>query len=552
MDKIWLQHYPSYVPDQVTLSHVSLNQFMDEKIAEFSDATAYEHFGHRMSYRTFGQQVTALAAYLQQSLGVEPGDRIAIILPNCFAALVSLFAVLKVGAVVVNLNPLYTRDELTAMLKDAGVKVTIGVSFLIPTLSNISREVDLGSIIVAGIGDGFPWHKKVLINVAVWWRYRNPIFRPKCFKAFAQVLSLGSTVKLQTVDIQPEDLAFLQYTGGTTGTPKAAMLTHRNVLMNIQQTLAWFEGKIALGKEINLLALPLYHIFSLTVNCFLFFAVGGKNIIVTNPRDLTGLIKQIRHVSLTYFVGIGTLYHKLLQHPQISLVDFQSLKFCIAGGMAVQAGTVAAWQQLTGKQIVQGYGLTETSPILTVNPLNDVEFTGAVGFPLPSTDIQIVDEAGSVLALEIVGEVCVRGPQVMQGYWHEKALTEQVLTQEGWFRTGDLGYLDKTGLLYLVERKKDMVIVSGFNVYPSEVEAIFLQHQAIDEIAIIGVADEMTGEALKAFVVPKSADLTVAALKVFANQALTRYKQPKHYVFCDSLPKSPVGKVLKKVLVDYE
>jgi long-chain acyl-CoA synthetase len=551
-ERPWLDHYPVGVPETINIDdYASVVAVMEEAFAKFADRPAFTNFGKTLDYRQIDEMSAQFAGYLTGVLKLVKGDRIAIMLPNVLQYPIALFGALRAGLIVVNTNPMYTARELRHQLEDAGAKAIVVLDNFAATLQEVLAQTHVEHIVTTGIGD-LLGVKGVLINFALKHvKKMVPAYHlPKAVR-FSETLSQGKAHPLKPVQIAHDDVAFLQYTGGTTGVAKGAMLTHGNMVANMLQAGAWFSAKIRPGEEIIITALPLYHIFALTCNCFIFLRFGGQSILITNPRDMPAFVKELAAVKFTSITGVNTLFNGLLNTPGFDQVDFSQLRMSFGGGMAVQRAVAEKWQKVTGCALIEGYGMTESSPVATINPLVDgARFSGSIGLPVPSTEIGIQDDDGKPLPMGDVGEICIRGPQVMKGYWQQPGETEKVLSSDGWLRTGDLGRIDETGLVYIVDRKKDMILVSGFNVYPNEIEDIVMQHPGVSEVAAVGVPDEHSGEVVKLFVVRKDPSLTTEALKEFCRENLTGYKRPKLIEFRDELPKSNVGKILRRELRD--
>ena len=536
----WIASYGTQIPAEIDAdAYPSLVQMMDAAIARYRGRSALRSLGNTLSYGEFDARARAFAAFLQQRLGVRKGDRIAVMLPNVLAFPIALLGIARAGAVQVNVNPLYTPRELQHQLDDAGVEVMVVFNGSTPTLAEIIGETGLKTVITASLGDG---GATALPSPPVDARLAGTL-------SFADALSQGSDLPFAPVDINGDDLLLLQYTGGTTGLSKGAALSHRNLVANTEQFKAFMPMRE--GEEVIVTALPLYHIFALTVNFITMFSVGAENWLVANPRDGDGLVDTLKQARPTVFTGVNTLYAGLTMHPRIDEVDWSRLHLAVGGGAAVIDATSAKWKQITGTFIREGYGLSETSPVLSFNPAHAGEFSGTTGLPLPSTDIKLLDERDCEAAIGAAGEICVRGPQVMRGYWNQPEANAEAFTADGYFRTGDIGMFDERGLLKIVDRKKDMIIVSGFNVYPNEVEAVATACPGVAECACVGVPDDKTGEAVKLFVV-KAPVATLCADEIVAHCRATMagYKVPRIVRFVDSLPKSNVGKILRRELRD--
>ncbi|HOW61000.1 MAG TPA: long-chain-fatty-acid--CoA ligase [Candidatus Contendobacter sp.] len=550
MEKIWLREYSPGVPAEADLNEFSsLKDILEKSCQRFSDLPAYSNMGVTLRYRDIDRLSRAFGAWLQQTLGLGKGERVALMMPNVLQYPVALFGVLRAGLIVVNVNPLYTPRELEHQLKDSGATVIVILENFAHTLQEVLDRTPVKTVITTQLGDLFPFPKRPLVNFVVK-RVKKmvPAWSIPGAIPFRQVLSEGASKTLADVPLDHEDLAFLQYTGGTTGVSKGAMLTHGNLVANLQQASAWLSPVSKPAEEIVITALPLYHIFSLTANCLTFMRVGGHNILITNPRDMPGFVKELSKVRFTGISGVNTLFNGLLHTPGFERLDFSALKLCLSGGMALQRAVAERWQQVTGVSLIEGYGLTETSPAVTFNPLTVIEYNGSIGLPFPSTDLSIRDDDGRELGIGEAGEICVRGPQVMRGYWNRPEETAQVMTADGYLRTGDIGVMDERGYTRIVDRKKDMILVSGFNVYPNEIEDVVAHHPGVLEVAAVGVPNEKTGEAVKLVVVKKDPALTAETLIEYCRQNLTAYKVPHLVEFRTELPKTNVGKILRRLL----
>jgi long-chain acyl-CoA synthetase len=549
MEKIWLKNYPAGVPAEIDLSeYASLNHMFTRSCRKFADLPAFRSMGCTITYRQLERLVRDFAACLQNLEGLEPGSRVALMMPNILQYPVALFGILRAGMMVVNVNPLYTPRELRHQLKDSGAEAIVVLENFAHVVEQVLPDGPVKYVVTTQVGDLLEFHRRSVVNFAVRrvkkmvkpWRIPHAV-------RFRTALSRGARSKFAEVEASQDDIAFLQYTGGTTGVSKGAMLTHRNMIANLLQAKAWIYSVLEDGREIGVTALPLYHVFSLTMNCLLGVQLGALNNLVANPRDIPGLINEMKKNRFTLFTGVNTLYNALLNNPELGAIDFRRVKLMLAGGAAVQRAVAERWRAATGKPIVEGYGLTETSPFVTSNLL-DSEYNGSIGMPLPSTDVSIRDDDGREVALGEEGEIWVRGPQVMKGYWHRPEETSNTITSDGWLRTGDVGRMDRQGLIRITDRKKDMILVSGFNVYPNEVESVLASHPGVLECAVIGVPDPVTGEAVKAFVIAKDPELKMESLVQFCRQNLTNYKVPKLIEFRTELPKSPIGKILRREL----
>ncbi|MDF2867458.1 MAG: long-chain acyl-CoA synthetase [Gammaproteobacteria bacterium] len=550
MEKIWLKTYMQGVPAEINPdSYGSLADLFTQCCQKFADKPAFSNMGTVISFRELEKLATDFAAYLQHKLGLRQGDRIALMMPNILQYPVAMFGALKAGLIVVNVNPLYTARELVQQLSNAEADAIVILENFTSVLQEALSQVSVKNIIVTQFGDLFPYPKALLINfVLKYIKKMVPAWNIPQAIPFKSALKQGAQIKFTPYEIKGSDIAFLQYTGGTTGVAKGAELSHRNLLANIMQIYAWTDHLTEEGEEIIITALPLYHIFSLTANCLTFFKLGAHNVLVTNPRDIPQFVKLLKKVPFTIMTGVNTLFNALLNNPEFHQVDFKHLRFVIGGGMAVQQAVAERWQRVTGVPILEGYGLTEASPVVCVNPLNVQAHNGSIGLPLPSTEVKICDEAGNELPLGEIGELWIKAPQVMRGYWRAPEETQKILTAEGWLLTGDMAKLDQAGFVYLVERKKDLIIVSGFNVYPTEIEDILAKHPGVLEAAVIGVPSSNTGEAVKAFIVKKDPTLSEEDIIAFCRKQLTAYKVPKQIEFREELPKSNVGKVLRRKL----
>ena len=552
MEKIWLKEYQEGVPAEIDIDeYSSIKEMFERSCAEFGDLPAYTNMGHSMSYSELEEKSRFFAAYLQGSAGFERGDRVAVMMPNVLQYPVAVFGILRAGLVVVNVNPLYIERELVHQLKDSGAKAIVVLENFAHTLAKTLDTVEIEKIFVTGIGDLFPFPKSILTNFVV--RHVKkmvPAFNLPGAISFASTLKEGKWLKYNDIDLGHDDLAFLQYTGGTTGVAKGAMLSHGNMVANMQQAVAWLGPELRKAEDVVITALPLYHIFSLTANCLTFMRVGGNNVLITNPRDFEGFVKELSKYPFTYISAVNTLFNALLHTPGFEKCNFTSLRLSLGGGMAVQRPVSEHWKRVTGNNIIQAYGLTETSPAACINPLHKPEFNGSIGLPISSTDASIRDDDGDELGIGEIGELCLRGPQVMKGYWNRPDETAKVMLDGGWLRTGDIARIDEKGYVYIEDRKKDMILVSGFNVYPNEVEEVMTGHPDIVEAAAVGKPDERSGEVVKLFVVSKNPDLTEADVAAYAKANLTGYKRPKEIEFREELPKTNVGKILRRALRD--
>jgi long-chain acyl-CoA synthetase len=548
MERIWLKSYPPGMPSDINTERFSsLVAMAQESLTEHADHKAYVLMDHAITYRDVDRLSAAFAAWLQRR-GCNKGDRIALMLPNVLQYPVAMLGALRAGLVVVNTNPLYTADELRHQLIDSGATAIVVLENFCHVVQQVRPDTRLREVIVTGVGDMLPWPKGALVNFVIKHvRKQVPDWNMAGAHRFRDVLRECAGRAPVPVPLSQRDLAFLQYTGGTTGVAKGAMLSHGNMVANVLQSQAWFE-QASITYATYFIALPLYHIFSLTANCLLFMRVGGTGIMVPNPRDFPAFIKLLCKYPPVVFNGVNTLFNSLLNTPGFDRIDFRKLVACVGGGMAVQATVADKWQKATGRPLSQGWGLTEASPVVAVCRLNDTVFTGAAGLPLPSTEVTARDDAGSDVGLNTSGEICVRGPQVMQGYWNRPDETAMVMLPDGWLKTGDIGRIDDQGFVYLEDRKKDMITVSGFKVYPNEVEDVATMHPGVFECAAVGQPNEKSGEVVVLYVVRKDPDLTAESLVAHLRQHLTSYKVPRHIYFRTELPKSNVGKILRRAL----
>jgi long-chain acyl-CoA synthetase len=550
VEKIWLKAYPSGVPATIRYDEFrSIGELVDASVKKFADRPAYHNMGKEITFADLDRLTRAFGAWLQAK-GLGKGARVAIMMPNVLQYPVALFGTLRAGCTVVNVNPLYTPRELEHQLKDSGAEVIVILENFAATLAQVLARTDVKHVVVAALGDmlGF---KGVIVNLVV--RHVKkmvPAYALPGALKFNDVLAEGARHELKRVAVGHDDIAFLQYTGGTTGVAKGAMLLHRNILANIEQAAAWLTPGLAGETAIIITALPLYHIFSLTVNCLSMMKVGGLNVLITNPRDIPAFVKELGKHPYNLITGVNTLFNAFLNNPDFKALDFSKVRLCVGGGMAVQKAVADRWKQVTGKVLLEGYGLTETSPCATMNPLDLKDYNGSIGLPLPSTEIDIRDDQGRSLGIGEVGELCVRGPQVMKGYWQRPEETAKVLGADGFLATGDMATIDDKGFVRIVDRKKDMILVSGFNVYPNEVEDVIAMHSGVLEVCAIGVPDDKSGEAVKVFIVKKDAALTEEALRKHCEANLTAYKRPKLIEFRTELPKTNVGKILRRALRD--
>jgi len=554
MEKVWLNSYPKGVPEFAELGEFnSLAHMFDESAERYSHLPAFANMGASLSFSELNIESYNFAAYLQTELGLVKGDRVAIMLPNILQFPVALYGVLRAGLVAVDVNPLYTAHELEHYLKDSGAKAIVILENFADVLAEIVEGTEVENVVLARVGDMLGFPKSLLVNfVLKYIKKVIPSYKLNNLILFNEALAIGQQRQLEKPELTRDDLAFLQFTGGTTGLAKGAMLSHGNLLSNVSQAGAFVGPALEEGKEVVITALPLYHIFSLTANCFLFTKIGGLNYLITNPRDMKGFVKELSKIKFTVITGVNTLFNGLLNTDGFSDIDFSSLKVTLGGGMAVQESVAKEWQDTTGCVLAEAYGLTEASPAVTMNPFNLEEYNGTIGLPIPNTEISIQDDDGKHLGIEEAGELCVRGPQVMQGYWNRPEETKNTITEDGWLKTGDIAMVSEDGFVRIVDRKKDMILVSGFNVYPNEVENAVQSMAGVLEVAAVGVDDDESGEVVKLFIVKKDPALTEKDVMAHCEDRLTRYKWPKHIEFREDLPKTNVGKILRRALRDGE
>ena len=547
MDRIWLQSYPPGVPADVDPSELrTLKELIEKTCSEHADRVAFIQMGSRLTYRQLDEQSRAFAAWLQQE-GFGKGDRMAIMLPNTLQYPIAMFGALRAGLTVVNTNPLYTAPELEYQLRDSGAKVILVIENFAHIVQKVLPNTSLKRVLVTSAGEFLSFPKSWVVNYVVRHvRKQVPAWSIQGAVPLKSAIAAGRGTPLSPVEVGPDDLAFLQYTGGTTGVAKGAMLSHGNVSINVLQAGAWI-GKDFQNGGVLITAIPLYHIFALSGNCMMFARLGWTNVLIINPRDLPAMIGEMRRHPCNYISGVNTLFNALLHAPGFDKIDFSGLKVTLGGGMAVQATVAQRWKEATGNRLTQAWGLTETSPAACINP-PDVDFNGSIGLPISSTEVAIKNDAGDDLAIGEIGEICVRGPQVMKGYWNRPDETAKVMLAGGWLRTGDVGRMDAKGFVYIEDRKKDMILVSGFNVYPNEVEAAVVTHPGILEAAAVAQPDEHSGEVVALFVVRKDAKLSEKDVIEHARKSLAGYKVPKHIYFKSELPKTNVGKILRKAL----
>jgi long-chain acyl-CoA synthetase len=551
---IWTKHYPKGVPtsveDEIARYSSALDVF-EEACKQFPMRPAFSNFGKTITFSELNRKAECFAAYLQNELKMKKGDRIAIQMPNCLQYPIALFGSLKAGLVIVNTNPLYTEREMKHQFNDAGVSTLLVVANFAHLVQAILPQTKIRHVIVTELGDMLDFPKRLIVNLVVKKvKKMVPSYSLPEAISFRAALEKGASQTLSPVSIAPEDIAFLQYTGGTTGVSKGAMLTHKNVIANMVQIRNWMLPKLKEGEEIGVCALPLYHIFALTLHALALVRYGCHNILITNPRDLPALVKDLKKYPFSIMSGVNTLFNALNHHAGFQALDFSHLKVSVAGGMALQKPVAAKWKEVTKTAVIEGYGLTETSPVVCVNPIDGTDRVGTIGLPVPSTYVKMINDDGQDVALGESGELCVKGPQVMKGYWQRPEETEGVMTKDGWFKTGDIAVMDPDGFCRIVDRKKDMILVSGFNVYPNEVEEVIASMPGVLECAAVGMPSDHSGEVVKVFVVKKDESLTAEQVIAFARKELTSYKVPKQVEFRKELPKTNVGKILRRALRD--
>ena len=552
MEKIWLNSYPPGVPAEIDpQEYRSLRELFERSFEKYRAQPAYINMGTALSYGDLDRLSAQFGAWLQQRAGLRKGDRLALMMPNLLQYPVAIAAALRAGLTVVNTNPLYTARELQHQLKDSGATAILILENFASVLQEVLADTDVRHVIVTGVGDLLNAPKSLLVNFAVRHvRKQVPNYTIPGAVKLKDVLREARGLSLEPIDVDHEDIAFLQYTGGTTGISKGAILTHRNMIANVLQSHAWLSTGTPKDNNVVITALPLYHIFSLTANCLVFTQTGARNILITNPRDFPAFVAELKKHPFTYISGVNTLFNALLNTPGFDQVDFSSLRVTLGGGMAVQKAVAERWRKVTGHVLTQAWGLTETSPAACINPFSIQEFNGSIGLPISSTEVSIRDDDGGELAINAVGEICVRGPQVMRGYWNRPDETAKVMLPEGWLRTGDVGRMDEKGFVYIEDRKKDMILVSGFNVYPNEVESVVVTHPGVLEAAAVAQPDSRAGEVVALFVVKRDPNLTAEVLVEHCRTSLTGYKVPRHIYFRSELPKTNVGKIMRRSLRD--
>lgn len=549
MEKFWLKFYPKDVPFNINPdAFKNIPEILEVEAQKLKNKLAVSCMGSALTFNELNNLAIDFAAYLQQDLKLKKGDHLAIMLPNTSQYMIAIFGAFKAGLIVVNVNPLYTPNELIHQLLDSGAQTILVLENFAHTVAKAMPALNLKQVIITKLGDLMPFPKRTIVNFAVKYiKKMVPKYDIKGAIMFRSALSKGKKLSLKPVDVVGEDIAFLQYTGGTTGVPKGAILTHRNIVANVLQSSAVVKRVCIEGKSVSVLPLPLYHIYSLTMSLDNIY-LGIKTVLIVNPKDIPGLVKELKHSEFDIFIGLNTLFHALINNKEFQKMNFPKKFYTISGGMAAQETIAKEWQKITGSIVLEGYGLTETSPVLTLNLVENAIFNGTVGLPVPNIEIDIKDDHGKSLLISQEGEICVKGPNITQGYWKKPEETELVFTPDGWFKTGDLGMMNKDGTLKILDRKKDMIIVGGFNVYPNEVEEVLLYHKGILEAAVVGEPDEHSGEVVKAIIVRKDPKLTEQDIKDHCKKFLTGYKRPTIIVFRNELPKSVVGKVLRTKL----
>jgi long-chain acyl-CoA synthetase len=550
MDKIWLKNYQEGVPAEIDPNeYQNIPEILENAFTKYADKPSFHCMGKTFTYREIDLLSKKFAAYLQKDLGLKKGDRVSLMMPNILQYPVALFGVLRAGLIAVNVNPLYTARELEHQLIDSGSKAIVIFENSAAVLQEILAKTPVKTVITTQIGDFLKFPKSLIVNFVIKHvKKMVPAWSIPGSVSFKDVVFNSDESRWEKPTLTHEDTAFLQYTGGTTGVSKGAELTHKNIVSNMLQAKAWIGDLVEPGKDIIITPLPLYHIFSLTANCFIFSSLGALNILITNPRDIPGFVKELKNWNFTAFTGVNTLFNGLLNNPDFKDVDFSHLKVTLGGGMAVQRPVAEKWKQVTKTPLIEAYGLTETSPAACINPMNLPDYNGKIGMPISSTEMVIKDDDGNDMPIGESGEICIKGPQVMRGYWNRPEETAKVMTSDGWFRTGDIGVMDDRGYFQIVDRKKDMILVSGFNVFPNEIEEVVASHPKVLECACIGVPDEKSGEAVKLFVVKSDESLTEDEVKEHCTKELTGYKRPRYVEFRKDLPKTNVGKILRKDL----
>lgn len=554
MDHVWFEHYEKGVPKEIDHGlYSSILELVEQSFEKYAKSESFYCMGTSYTYGELDILSKKFAAYLQNDLGLKKGDRVALMMPNILQYPIALYGILRAGLVAVNVNPLYTARELEHQLNDSGAETIVIFENSCHTLQEIISHTKVKNVLVTGIGDLLSFPKSIIVNFVIKHvKKMIPKWNIKGSKDFKTELFDSPLDGYKRPEVGPDDIAFLQYTGGTTGVSKGAILTHKNIVSNVQQASLWISNPTEPGKETIITPLPLYHIFSLTANCLVFGALGAKNVLIPNPRDMEGFIKELKKHKFTAITGVNTLFIGLLNNEGFKDVDFSHLKLTLGGGMAVNGAVAKKWKEVTSAPLIEAYGLTETSPAACINPMNLADYNGKIGLPISSTEVIIVDDENNILPVGEPGEIAIKGPQVMQGYWNLPEETMNVMIEGGFFKTGDIGFMDEKGYFQIVDRKKDMILVSGFNVYPNEVEDVVMAHPDVLECAAIGVPDDCSGEKVKIFVVKRNDSLTADTLKSYCKENMTGYKVPKLYEFRDELPKTNVGKILRKALRDEE
>ena len=550
-EHVWFGEYPEWAPREIdTDEFTSLVDMTDQAFIQYAERPAFSNFGKNMSYAEVDKLSRDFACYLLHELKLKKGDRVAIMLPNIFQYPIAVFGILRAGLIVVNTNPLYTSREIHHQLVDSGAKAIIVLDNFAKELSEALEGTEIQKVIQTGIGDMLGLKGHIVNFIVKYVKRMVPDVSIANAARFNDAMRIGASKPMPQINLKPDDVAFLQYTGGTTGVAKGAMLTHRNMIANMMQAREWFGPIVNEQGEQVVTPLPMYHIFALTCNCLLFVRVGARNILITNPRDMKDFVKILKREGFTMMTGVNTLFNGLLNTPGFDQLDFSNFKMAMGGGMAVQKVVADRWKKVTGTPLCEGYGMTESSPIATINQPNLQDFTGSIGLPVPSTELSIHSEEGTLMPQGEIGEICSRGPQVMAGYWRRPNETAEAISKDGWLKTGDMGYMDAKGYFYIVDRKKDMILVSGFNVYPNEIEDVVASMPSVLEVAAVGVPDAHSGEVVKLVIVKKDPALTADAVKKFCKERLTAYKQPKLIEFRKELPKTNVGKILRRELRD--
>lgn len=552
MENIWKKIYSKNIPTEIDPNkYQSIIDVFNEPCKNYPQNIAFTNMGGQITYQQLDQLTDQMASFFQNVLSLKKGDRIALQMPNLLQFPITLFGALKAGLIVVNTNPMYTAREMRHQFKDSGAKVLVILANFAHLAQEVINDTEIKHVVVTEIGDLLSFPKKLIVNSVVKYvKKMIPKYNLPSSYSFCQALKLGSQYPFKKVNITHEDVAFLQYTGGTTGVSKGATLTHKNIVSNMLQVQAFLAPVLRQGEETVITALPMYHIFALTGNCLAFLMYGAKNVLITNPKDIPGFIKELSKHKFTFMTGVNTLFVAMMNNSEFSKLDFKSLKLSFAGGMALQTAVAQRWEKITRSPIIEGYGLSECSPVVCVNPVDGRAKAGAIGFPVPSTEIKMVDESGKEVDRGLPGELCVRGPQVMRGYWNRPDETALVLSKDGWLHTGDVALVDDDGFVKIVDRKKDMILVSGFNVYPNEIEDVAVKHSSVLEAAAIGIPDERSGEVVKLFIVKKEITLTKEDVIKHCREHLVGYKIPREIEFRNELPKSNVGKILRRALRD--